>query len=296
MDLKKNMNSESKSEIKLNRKMRMWHKYKNYCITAGGLLAVLIVCIVVFKSCAGGKKAAPEVTTPVQTTVAQQGTTAAQGTDQPQESTAQETTSAASAGGVYTVSGKAAEQEFTSKDALASAVFLGDSIFSGISYYGYLDEAQVIAEGNMTSDKALDYVDRVLNAVNAPEKVFIMVGLNDANYGTRGADAVVDYISQVVARIKEARPALKVYVVSVLPVTQAFEAKTTVKVKQSLLDEINQKLSAQAGAMNAGYIDIAGAFKDGTGYLNPSYTGNGSSINNAYYPFLLNSLAEAAKG
>lgn len=274
--------------------MRMWHKYKNYCITAGSLLAVLIVCFVVFKSCAGGKTPAPEATTPVHTTVAQQETTAAQGTDQ-QPGTAQETTSAAGSGGVYTISGKTAEQEFTAKDALANAVFLGDSIFSGISYYGYLDEAQVIAEGNMTSDKALDYVDRVVNAVSSPEKVFIMVGLNDANYGTRGADAVVDYISQVVSKIKEARPALKVYVVSVLPVTQTFEAKTSVKVKQSLLDEINQKLSEQMGSMDAGYIDIAGAYKDGTGYLNPSYTGNGSSINNAYYPFLLNGLAEVAK-
>lgn len=292
MDLKKNNQETGKNEIKLNRKMRLWHKYKNYCITGGGLLAVLLVCIIVFKACSGSKAPSPQPSTQAATTLAaQEETTTAASGGQEETTTAQQT--AAPGGRVYTVSGKAAEQEFSSKDAFANAVFLGDSIISGISYYGYLDDSQVISDGNMTSDKAIDYVDQVLSASAAAEKVFIMVGLNDANYGTRGADAVAGYIGQVVSRIKEARPALKVYVISVLPVSQSFEAKANIKVRQSLLDEINQKLSEQIPALDAGFIDISGAYKDGTGYLNPSFTGNGSSINNAYYPFLLNGIAGA---
>jgi hypothetical protein len=47
--------------------------------------------------------------------------------------------------------------------------------------------------------------------------------------------------------------------------------------------------------MNATYIDVASAFKDGTGYMTASFTGNGSNIYNEYYPFLLNGIAGVIK-
>ena len=39
----KNTGDETKSEIKLNRKMRMWNKYRNYFITGVVIVIVLIV-------------------------------------------------------------------------------------------------------------------------------------------------------------------------------------------------------------------------------------------------------------
>lgn len=292
MDFKKNVNEEGKTEIKLNRKMRMWHKYKNYCITGGGIAVVLLVCVIVFKTFSGKGDKAPEQETPAttaQVTIAQEQP----GTDN-QESTGTQPTTAAVIGGVYEVSGKAQQVDFTSKDAFADAVFLGDSIISGISYYGYLEDSQVIANGNMTSDKAAGYVDQVLAA--NPQKVFIMVGLNDANYGTRDADDIVEYIAAVVSDIKSQRPSVNVFVLSLLPVTQRFEARTNVNVKQSVLDEVNQKLHDGAGGTaQYSYIDVASAYKDSTGYLTSDCTGNGSNLNNSYYPFLLNGIAGVLK-
>ena len=52
----KNTGDETKSEIKLNRKMRMWNKYRNYFITGVVIVIVLIVLAIIFKGCSGKKK------------------------------------------------------------------------------------------------------------------------------------------------------------------------------------------------------------------------------------------------
>lgn len=52
----KNTGDETKSEIKLNRKMRMWNKYRNYFITGVVIVIVLIVLAIIFKGCSGKKE------------------------------------------------------------------------------------------------------------------------------------------------------------------------------------------------------------------------------------------------
>ncbi len=298
MDIKKTNNAEGKPEIKLNRKMRMWHKYRNYCFMAAGVLAVLIICIAAIKGFSKNSDT-PQKSTDLPTKdIAQETGTDAPteptepaGTDAPTEQA--EPTASQPSGNTYTVAGKAERVDFTSKDAFDGAVFLGDSIVSGISYYGYLDDAQVISNVNMTTDKAINYVSSIKAA--DPEKVFIMVGLNDANYGTRDADSIVGYLEELTAEVHAECPSAKVYLLSLLPVTQAFENRSNVNVKQSLLDEVNAKLSEQADSIGAYYIDVASAYKDGTGYMNSDCTGNGSNLSNPYYPFLLNGIAGVLK-
>ena len=86
-----------------------------------------------------------------------------------------------------------------------------------MSYYGYLSDSQVVSDDNMTTRKAADYIDSVASA--NPKKVVIMLGLNDANYGTMSGEAFGDNISEVVSSVKSKCPSAKIYVVSVLPVT-----------------------------------------------------------------------------
>ena len=90
-------------------------------------------------------------------------------------------------------------------------------------------------------------------------------------------------------------PSAQVYIISIMPVTSDFEARTKTNIKQTAIDEVNQKLQEQAASKQVGFIDAASAFKDGTGYLSTTYTGNGTNLYNRYYPFLLNGIAEAVK-
>lgn len=291
----KNTGDETKSEIKLNRKMRMWNKYRNYFITGVVIVIVLIVLAIIFKGCSGKKKNDTKPTVTKQTTQAD-----VTSNDSTNETTTQATTAApaqttqaaqGSSGNVYKVEGTAGQEDFTAKDSYADTVVLGDFIAGGMSYYGYLSDSQVVSDDNMTTRKAADYIDSVASA--NPKKVVIMLGLNDANYGTMSGEAIGDNISEVVSSVKSKCPSAKIYVVSVLPVTYAFEGRSSVE--QGVLDTINTQLESKAASMNVTYIDIANSYKDESGYLKGDCTGNGCNLNNGYYPFLLNNIAKAFK-
>ena len=153
-------NKETKSQIKLNRKMRLWNKYRIFCIIAAVVLVVIIVASVAVKNI-NGKKNNELANNNVTTTAAlaqnneQQTTTAAQ-----QESTTQHTTTQAATGSTLKLAGSASAEQFTKKDFYNGTVFLGDSVISGISGYGYLDN--VYGNVNATSAKLEDYVARNL--------------------------------------------------------------------------------------------------------------------------------------
>ena len=298
-----------KNEIKLNKKMRMWNKYKNLVYVCVGVVAAVVVCIAAYKGITGSSDNTDKKSA-AQTTVAGNNTTqSTQSQNITQQTTMQNTTvagnaaqttiagntqqttmaNAAQAAGVtpLTLAGPAQAQEYTSRDYYNGSIFIGDSIIDGIAYY------KIYADGNNTTDKTEKYLDDIIKLT--PARVFIMVGLNDANYGTRSAQTIAENIMAIASQIKTASPNTNVCVLSLLPITQEFEAKANVNAKQSMIDEINNIVMAACPSNSVTYVDVATAFKDASGYMNPQYTGNGSNIYNEYYPFLLNGIAGVVK-
>ena len=189
------------------------------------------------------------------------------------ESTTSSTTSAAQVSGrVAKITTKAEIQEYTSR-----------------SNY---DTSRIFSDNNLTTDKALNSVSSV--AAANPSKVYVLVGLNDLNYGTRSGENVAERIGSIVESLKEAIPSVKVYVVSLLPITQSFEAKSNVKITQAAIDEANSTLAARATEYGMTFIDIADAFKDESGYLNTDVSTGGYNLNHNYYPFFLNNISGAS--
>ena len=271
-------NNEEKNKIVLNRKMRLWNKYKKPVI--GVILAVVVIAVVaiVLKLCSIGKPVEDKATTLANNNnnndiiitqssieMSNNETTSAADTESTTsavtESTTSSTTSAAQvSGGVARITTKAEIQEYTSRSNYDDAVFFGDMIVSGIGEYGYLDTSRIFSDNNLTTDKALNSVSSV--AAANPSKVYVLVGLNDLNYGTRSGENVAERIGSIVESLKEAIPSVKVYVVSLLPITQSFEAKSNVKITQAAIDEANSTLAARATEYGMTFIDIADAFKD----------------------------------
>lgn len=284
--------NDTKPQIKLNRKMRLWNKYRMVCITAAVIVALIIVVAAAAKGISKTRdkeSVAAEPTTSAQQTSQVQEESSAPQTTEP--ATQQTTTAAVSSGSKLTVSGSATQEEFTSKDFYADAVFLGDSVMSGISSYGYLDN--VYGNVNATSAKLESYVSTAM--ANKPSKVFIMVGHNDANYGTITEETLSDNIIDIVESIHKSSSTTKVYVLSVTPITSAYEKKTSINVEQSYLDKANELIEQKAAANDYIYIDVASAYKDNSGYMKTECTGNGINLNNSYYPFLLNGIASVVK-
>ena len=289
---------ETKPEIKLNRKMRMWNKYKIFCIIAAVILVVVIVVVVAVKGITGGKnKQVAENPTPSQKqsqTYVPEATTAAGVTTAAEQTTKQEettTTQAAPSGSGLKLSGSAEAVEFTKKDYYSDSVFMGDSVISGIESYGYLDN--VVGNVNATSGKLESYVSEAMKS--NPSKVFIMVGHNDANYGTIKEESLASNITDIVEEIHKKKSSTKVYVLSITPITSAYEKKSSTNVKQSYIDKANSLIEENASSGKYTYVDVASAYKDTNGYMKTDCTGNGISLKNSYYPFLLNGIAEVTK-
>ena len=289
---------ETKPEIKLNRKMRMWNKYKIFCILAAVILVVVIVVVAAVKGITGGKnKQVAEKPTPSQKqsqTYVPEATTAAGVTTAAEQTTKQEettTTQAAPSGSGLKLSGSAEAVEFTKKDYYSDSVFMGDSVISGIESYGYLDN--VVGNVNATSGKLESYVSEAMKS--NPSKVFIMVGHNDANYGTIKEESLASNITDIVEEIHKKKSSTKLYVLSITTITSAYEKKSSTNVKQSYIDKANSLIEENASSGKYTYVDVASAYKDTNGYMKTDCTGNGINLKNSYYPFLLNGIAEAVK-
>lgn len=276
-----------KPKISLNRKKRMWNRYRNYIAGLAVLVVAVIIVAIVLKSCSN-KNSGRQDDTKVTTSPVQQESTALviQESKEPAENVTGQTTAAAS-GRTLSVSGTPETVDYTSSSAYSKAVFIGDFVVSGISQFGFLPDAQVIASNSMTSDKLTGYLDSIVS--QSPDSVYIMVGINDLNYGSRSVDDIYKYEKEFIEAVKSAVPAADVYVLSVLPVSQRFESSS--KVKQANIDSLNNKFSENAASLGITYIDVASVYKDGSGYFGSSYTDSGYNLKSGYYAFLLNGIA-----
>ena len=276
-----------KPKISLNRKKRMWNRYRNYIVGLAVLVVAVIIFAVVLKSCSG-KNSDKKDDNKATTSAVQQESTA-QVTQESKDSTENVTqqTTVAATGRVLSVSGTPKAEDYTSSSAYSKSVFIGDFVVSGISQFGFLPDAQVISSNSMTSDKLTGYLDSIVS--QSPDSVYIMVGINDLNYGSRSVDDIYKYEKEFIEAVKSAVPTANVYVLSVLPISQKFESSS--KVKQANIDSLNSKFSENAASLGITYIDVASAYKDGSGYLGSSYTDSGYNLKSGYYAFMLNGIA-----
>ena len=269
-------NNNDKPKISLNRKMRMWNRYRTYIIGLAVVVVVIIVFAVVLKSCSTGKNNKKNDNTDAPTQ---------------QEQTTQPTTTASVTGRSLSVAGPAKTEEFNSSSHYEKAMFIGDFVVSGISGFGFASDSQVIASNAMTSDKLSGYVDEI--AAKSPESVYIMVGINDLNYGSRSVNDIYNYEKKFIDALKSKLPSANIYVLSVLPVSKRFESSSNVK--QSNIDALNGMLSENAASLGITYVDVASAYKDSTGYFGSAYTDSGYNLKSGYYAFMLNGIAGAVK-
>ena len=121
-------------KIQLNRKMRMWNKYKN--IVIGVVSVIVIVAIVAAVLSIGRNDNSGQTATADKnnsTMMAEATTQQAAQADTEQKNTDQTTTqatTAASTGSVVKITDKADEEEYTSQNSFSDTVLFGDMIIA----------------------------------------------------------------------------------------------------------------------------------------------------------------------
>lgn len=163
------------------------------------------------------------------------------------------------------------ELPITSKDI----VFLGNSITNGAEWAELLHNKHVKNRG-ISGDICMGVYDRLdVILKGKPAKIFLLIGINDVSRGT-SADTIVKRIGRIVEKIKRDSPRTKLYLQSVLPVTdyyKMFEGHTS---RWQTIPRINQGLKKLATEERVTYIDLYSHFVDSkTGKMNPEYTNDG---------------------
>lgn len=163
------------------------------------------------------------------------------------------------------------ELPVTSKDI----IFLGNSITNGGEWAELLNNKHVKNRG-ISGDVCTGVYDR-LDAIlkGKPAKIFLLIGINDVSQGTP-ADTIVNRIGKIVMKIKKNSPKTKLYLQSILPVTDHYKMFGNHTRHWQMVKEINEKLAVLAESEKVTYIDLYSHFVDPvTGKMNVQYSNDG---------------------
>lgn len=154
-------------------------------------------------------------------------------------------------------------------------IFLGNSITNGGEWAELFDNPHVKNRG-ISGDVCMgvyDLLDAVVNG--APAKIFLLIGINDVDRGA-SADTIVERIGMIVDKIRKDSPSTKIYLQSVLPVSDHYKMFNGHTSRWQVVPEINKGLVRLAADRGVKYIDLYSHFIDNTtGKMNIEYTNDG---------------------
>jgi len=154
-----------------------------------------------------------------------------------------------------------------------SSLFIGDSISTGLSLYGFLDAENVFATQGLAPSTVLSIeIDgKTFSGKIAsfkPEKIFIMLGTNSVGYGN--AEDLVDSMKTLVDNISSTCKS-EIYVLSIPPVTRDAEARQDNYLTIDAINEYNGLLKTAISGTKAKFIDFNSILSDSDGYFNEEY-------------------------
>lgn len=136
-------------------------------------------------------------------------------------------------------------------DIFKTDLFIGDSITDSLSFYGLVDENNVIAKLGFTAKKAQDEISTIIN--KNPENIYMMFGMNDM-LSFRDTEMVTKYYGELIDEIHKKLPDANIYIQSILPVSSEVKTKTPYLTNENI-DEFNLALANMAEEKSLEYIN-----------------------------------------
>ena len=154
-------------------------------------------------------------------------------------------------------------------------VFIGNSITDGCEWNELFDNPHVKNRG-VNGDTTMGVHDR-LDAIlpGHPAKIFLMIGINDLARGI-AAQTVVENTRRILGRIRTESPSTRIYVQSLLPVSDAYGLFAGHAARWKDIPGINEALQEMAAEFGAVYVDLFSRFVDAeTGKMDTAYSNDG---------------------
>ncbi len=185
------------------------------------------------------------------------------------------------------------DEEFFKDD-----LFIGDSIFTGLYLYGYMDAGNVAAAVGYTPYKAIHSAFGTTYSGSAadyatemkPKRIIIMLGSNTMAAGT-DYDVIVAQYKTLIQKLKTDCPDSEICVVSIPPVTKNSSSAASAKINNSDIDSVNVKLENMADSTGVAYLDLNKILSDDDGYFMEAYAEmDGLHFKGVTYKVLLSAL------
>lgn len=158
------------------------------------------------------------------------------------------------------------------KSFFSNSLFIGDSIFTGFSGFGYLDPDNVFAQVGLNPESAIKKEINDTTAVKKaetmqPDHICIMLGTNGLAF--LSTDYMAEEMSKFVDDLKAVSPDSEIVILSIPPVTAVHESENPEKIP--VIMDYNSKLKKVADDKSCRYIDIFTMLQDDDGYLAADY-------------------------
>ncbi|PRD52731.1 GDSL-type esterase/lipase family protein [Sphingobacterium gobiense] len=181
--------------------------------------------------------------------------------------------------------------EFRKMPVLPNAiVFVGNSLTDAGRWNDILPELPVLNRG-ISGDISYGVLARLDEITrHQPEKVFLMIGVNDLKRGIPTTHIIENY-TRIVRKVKQQSPITRVYLHSVLPVNPAKLIASFKAVKNDDIQLLNDGLKRISQTQNGVYfVDLHTILADRLGNLRAEITPDGIHLEVAAYVELVDYL------
>jgi lysophospholipase L1-like esterase len=178
------------------------------------------------------------------------------------------------------------KEEVTGKKAI---IFVGNSLidtFEWAEYFTDLEDTVILNRGigGDTIDRLIERFDSTFLAGYNPQRIFIMVGINDISSNNFQVGNFIKKYRVLLEKLSVYIPPDKICVHSILPVRNR-EDKPITEIKK-----INQYLRLYAHEKDLHYIDLYDKLIDSTGQLDAKYSLDGIHLTSEGYKVWLETI------
>lgn len=153
-------------------------------------------------------------------------------------------------------------------------IFIGNSITDGGEWGELFGDLRVKNRG-ISGDISAGIIKRINEvAKRKPSKVFLLIGVNDLARGV-SIDSVVKNILLTSAWLKQESPSTRLFVQSILPVSDVFKKFSGHSNKTDSILKLNNRLKSEAKNNNYQFIDLYPFFCNQQGKLDEKFSNDG---------------------
>lgn len=153
-----------------------------------------------------------------------------------------------------------------------SYAFLGNSIIGDLEAYEVADDADIYSYVGMNVASVFDqkmdnHKKTILEEMlsNNYKTIFIMFGMNEVGWSY--SDIFVDDYKELIDEIKAKMPNVKIYLLSITPITKAQEAENESELNTQGINKYNELIKQIAKDKKSTYLDVNSYLRDENGFL-----------------------------